>query len=297
MIEGAYTAIITPFTSTGAIDTGALKNLVDSQIAAGIDGLVPTGTTGESPTLSTAEHHEVVRLVVEYADGRVPTIAGCGSNNTAEALELTKQAKAHGAAATLHVAGYYNKPSAAGYLRHYLAVADQIDLPLIVYNIPGRTGKNIENETMLKLAEHPNIVGVKEASGDMGQIMDLIMRRPDGFTVLSGDDNLTFAMMALGGNGVISVTSNLVPERMVAMVERMSAGDMAGGRAIHYELLPLMGALMGLDTNPIPIKAALHLAGRIEEVYRLPMVPLASQAKARLQEVLAGYGIGPGSDA
>ena len=291
MFKGAYTAIVTPFTSSGDIDKDALERLVDTQIAAGIDGLVPTGTTGESPTLSNEEHHEVVRLVIEYADGRVPIIAGAGSNSTAEALELSRHAKADGAAATLHVAGYYNKPSAAGYLRHFLSIADDVDLPLIVYNIAPRTAKNIDNDTMLKLAEHPNIVGVKEASGDYTQRMELVLHRPDGFVMLSGDDEATFPMMALGGEGVISVTANLVPERMIAIVRKMQEGDTAGARKLHYELLPLMSALMKLDTNPIPIKAALALTGQIGEHYRLPMTPLATGARAQLQEVLTDYGL------
>lgn len=291
MFKGAYTAIVTPFTSSGDIDKDALKRLVEKQIAAGIDGLVPTGTTGESPTLSKDEHHEVVRLAIEYADGCVPIIAGAGSNSTAEALDLSRRAKADGAAATLHVAGYYNKPSAAGYLRHFLSIADEVDLPLIVYNIAPRTAKNIDNDTMLKLAEHPNIVGVKEASGDYTQRMELVLRRPADFVMLSGDDEATFPMMALGGEGVISVTSNLVPDRVIAIVRRMQEGNIAGARKLHYELLPLMSALMNLDTNPIPIKAALALTGQIGEHYRLPMTPLATSARAQLQEVLTDYGL------
>lgn len=289
MFEGTFTALVTPFTTSGELDRGALKALVERQIAAGITGLVPVGTTGESPTLTNDEHHAVIRLVTEQAAGRVPVIAGCGSNNTAEALEHTRLAKEVGAQASLHVAGYYNKPSADGFLRHFRLIADRVDLPLIVYNIPGRTGKNIDNETMLALADHPNIVGVKEASGDFKQIMDLLRRRPQGFTVLSGDDEITLPIMALGGNGVISVTSNLLPEKMVALVERMRAGDGAGARAIHYQLLPVITALMGLDTNPIPIKGAMEMVGLIEANYRLPMTPLTERAKAELQSVLNQY--------
>lgn len=291
MFEGTFTALVTPFTGAGELDRAALKALVERQIAAGITGLVPVGTTGESPTLTNDEHHEVIRLVVEQAAGRVPVIAGCGSNNTAEALEHTKFAKEVGAQASLHVAGYYNKPSPSGFLQHFRLLADRVDLPIIVYNIPGRTGKNIDNETMLALAEHPNIVGVKEASGDFKQIMDLIRRRPDGFTVLSGDDEITLPIMALGGNGVISVTSNLLPEKMVALVERMRAGDGAGARAVHYELLPVITALMGLDTNPIPVKAAMEIAGLMEASYRLPMTPLTEPAAAELRRVLNEYGL------
>ena len=289
MFEGTFTALVTPFTTSGELDRDALKALVERQIAAGITGLVPVGTTGESPTLTNDEHHEVIRLVVEQAAGRVPVIAGCGSNNTAEALEHTRVAKEVGAQASLHVAGYYNKPSATGFMRHFRLIADRVDLPLIVYNIPGRTGKNIDNETMLSLAVHPNIVGVKEASGDFKQIMDLLRRRPEGFTVLSGDDEITLPIMALGGNGVISVTSNLLPEKMVALVERMRAGDGAGARAVHYQLLPVITALMGLDTNPIPIKGAMEMVGLIEANYRLPMTPLTARAREELQSVLNEY--------
>ena len=291
MFEGTFTALVTPFTATGELDRDTLRKLVDRQIEAGITGLVPVGTTGESPTLTNAEHHEVIRVVVEQAAGRVPVIAGCGSNNTVEALEHTKFAKEAGAEASLHVAGYYNKPSATGFLRHFQLIADSVDLPLIVYNIPGRTGKNIDNQTMLALAEHPNIVGVKEASGDFKQMMELIQRRPPGFTVLSGDDEITLPLMALGGNGVISVTSNLLPGKMVDLVRRMLAGDTAGARAVHYEILPVITALMGLDTNPIPVKGALHEVGLVEESYRLPMTPLTVPAKQELQLVLKEYGV------
>ena len=291
MFEGTFTALVTPFTATGELDRDTLRKLVDRQIEAGITGLVPVGTTGESPTLTNAEHHEVIRVVVEQAAGRVPVIAGCGSNNTVEALEHTRFAKEVGAEASLHVAGYYNKPSATGFLRHFQLIADSVDLPLIVYNIPGRTGKNIDNQTMLALAEHPNIVGVKEASGDFKQMMELIQRRPPGFTVLSGDDEITLPLMALGGNGVISVTSNLLPGKMVDLVRRMLAGDTAGARAVHYEILPVITALMGLDTNPIPVKGALHAVGLVEESYRLPMTPLTAPAKQQLQRVLKEYGV------
>ena len=291
MFEGTFTALVTPFTVAGELDHDTLRKLVDRQIDAGITGLVPVGTTGESPTLTDEEHHEVIRVVVEQSAGRVPVIAGCGSNNTVEALEHTRFAKEVGAEASLHVAGYYNKPSATGFLRHFRLLADSVDLPLIVYNIPGRTGKNIDNETMLALAEHPNIVGVKEASGDFKQMMELIQRRPSDFTVLSGDDEITLPLMALGGNGVISVTSNLLPEKMVDLVRRMLAGDTAGARTVHYELLPVISALMGLDTNPIPVKGALHELGLVEESYRLPMTPLTEAGKAALQRVLKEHGV------
>ena len=290
-LNGTFTALVTPFTSSGEIDDTTLQKLVEQQISSGINGLVPVGTTGESPTLTNSEHHEVIKLVVNSAQGRVPIIAGCGSNNTSEALNHTKAAKDLGAKASLHVAGYYNKPSASGFLRHFFLIADTVDLPLIVYNIPGRTGKNIDNNTMLKLAEHPNIVGVKEASGNYTQIMDLINKKPDDFAVLSGDDEATFPIITLGGNGVISVTSNLLPKEMVKLVDLSLSGQTTEARKQHYKLLPLITALMSIDTNPIPIKAALHLSGTIEENYRLPMTPLTSTEKEKLVTILQEFGI------
>ena len=200
-LEGVYTALVTPMTADGALDEPALRKLVDSQVEGGVSGLVPVGTTGESPTLDGDECSRVIKIVVSQVKGRVPVIAGAGSNSTAEAIHYARDAKSAGASATLQVAPYYNKPTSQGFLGHFRAIADAVDLPMIVYNIPGRTGKNIENATMLELAQHRNIVGVKEASGDIGQIMDLIAKKPAGFTVLSGDDNLVFPIMALGRHG------------------------------------------------------------------------------------------------
>ena len=290
MFRGVYTALVTPFTKQGKLDLPALRKLVRTQLEGGVAGLVPTGTTGESPTLDPEETEEVIRCVVEEAHSRVPVIAGTGSNCTEKAIHLTEMAKAAGAAASLQVAPYYNKPTPEGFFRHFSAIADAVDLPSIVYNIPGRTGKNIDNQTMLRLAAHPRIVAVKEASGDLAQVMDLLARRPAGFAVLSGDDNMTFPMMALGGEGVISVASNLVPARMAKLVSLALSGSWEEARAEHFALLPLFKALF-LETNPIPVKAALAAKNLIEESYRLPMCPMASENRARLMAVLRETGV------
>ncbi len=283
--EGVFTALVTPMTSTGALDEKALRRLVDFQVEGGVQGLVPIGTTGESPTLDGEECKRVIQVVVEQARGRVPVIAGAGSNSTREAVEYARDAKSVGADATLQVAPYYNKPTNQGFLGHFRAVADAVDLPLVVYNIAARTGRNIDNPTMLELAKHRNIVAVKEASGDFGQIMDLIANKPSGFSVLSGDDNIVFPIMALGGRGVISVASNLVPDRMVKLVSAALKGDWDGARRTHYELLPLFKALF-LETNPIPIKAAMAMKGMMTESYRLPMCAMALKNREALAATL-----------
>jgi 4-hydroxy-tetrahydrodipicolinate synthase len=284
-LEGVYTALVTPMTADGALDERALRKLVDSQVEGGVSGLVPVGTTGESPTLDGDECSRVIRIVVNQAKGSVPVIAGAGSNSTSEAIHYARDAKDAGAAATLQVAPYYNKPTSQGFLGHFRAIADAVDLPMIVYNIPGRTGKNIDNPTMLELAQHRNIVAVKEASGDIGQIMDLIAKKPDGFTVLSGDDNLAFPIMALGGMGVISVASNLVPAQMSRFVSAALKGDWNAARKMHYELLALFKAIF-IETNPIPIKAALAMKGMIVERYRLPMCPMDPKNRESLEATL-----------
>jgi 4-hydroxy-tetrahydrodipicolinate synthase len=223
--------------------------------------------------------------VVEQARGRVPVIAGAGSNSTDKAIHLTEGAKKLGASASLQVAPYYNKPTAEGFYRHFTAIADAVDLPMVVYNIPGRTGKNIDNSTMLKLARHKNIVAVKEASGDIGQMMNLIAQKPEGFTVLSGDDNLAFPLIALGGKGVISVASNLAPGRMKEFISAALKGQWDKARDLHYRLLPMFKAIF-LETNPIPIKAALAMKGMIQETYRLPMCPMGAENRKTLAGVL-----------
>ncbi len=285
MFEGVFTAIVTPFTEDGKIDEEALRRLVDFQIEKGISGLVPVGTTGESPTLDHEEHHRVIEIVIDQTKGRVPVIAGTGSNCTEEAIRMTEKAKEAGATASLQVAPYYNKPTQEGFYRHFTAVADAVDIPIIVYNIPGRSGKNIENSTMLELAKHKNIVGVKEASGNINQMMDLILKKPDSFVVLSGDDNLTLPLMALGGKGVISVASNIVPDRMAEFVGAALKRDWDKARKLHYELLPLFRAIF-IETNPIPIKAALAMKGMIKETYRLPMCEMTEEHRNTLRDVL-----------
>lgn len=282
--EGVYTALITPFSDKGEIDEEGLRKLVDFQIKEGISGLVPMGTTGESPTLSYEEHTRAIDIVVNQAEGRVPIIAGTGSNCTDEAIEMTIQSMECGADASLQVAPYYNKPSQEGFYRHFTTIADKVDIPIIVYNIPGRSGKNIENDTMLRLAEHPNIVAVKEASGDINQMMDLINRKNDDLIVLSGDDNLAFPLTILGGKGVISVASNLIPAKMMEMIKYALNDDIEKARNIHFDLLPLFKGLF-LDTNPIPIKYAMFLKGMIKESYRLPLCPMSDSNKEVFQSI------------
>jgi len=283
--QGVYTALVTPFNERGAVDEASLQKLVEQQIGAGVAGLVPMGTTGESPTLSHEEHMDVVGKVVRWTAGRVPVIAGTGSNSTDEALHLTKKARDLGASATLQVVPYYNKPNQEGLYRHFLALADQIDLPLIVYNIAGRTAKNLETDTLMRLAAHKNIVGVKEASGDLGQMMDVLARRPKGFTVLSGDDNLLFPLLALGGDGVISVAAHLVPQALVELTKEALGGHFERAREIHYQLMPLFKALF-IDTNPIPVKTALAMQGHMQETFRLPMCPMDEPKRKALRETL-----------
>jgi len=289
-LEGVFTALITPFNKDESIDEEALRELVEFQIKAGIAGLVPMGTTGESPTLSHGEHIRVIEIVIDQAQGRVPIIAGTGSNSTQEAVELTVQAMECGADASLQVAPYYNKPSQEGFYHHFTKVADAVDIPIIVYNIPGRSGKNIENETMLRLAEHANIIGVKEASGSIPQIMDLVMKKPKDFSVVSGDDNLAFPIVAVGGKGVISVASNIIPGRMVKFIETGLSNHLDEFRTMHYELLPFFKGVF-FDTNPIPIKYAMFKKKMIKEVYRLPMCPMSDDNKKKMDTVLKVTGI------
>lgn len=289
MFKGVFTALVTPFLEDGTIDRETLKHLVDLQIEGGVQGLVPMGTTGESPTLSHEEHIEVIRLVIEHTKKRVPVIAGTGSNSTWEAVELSKKAKQMGAGATLQVCPYYNKPTQEGLYRHFTKIAEEIDLPVIVYNIPGRTGVNIENGTMLRLAQHKNINAVKDATGNLPQMMDLLRQKPDSFTVLSGDDNMTFPLIALGGTGVISVASNLIPNDMAEFVQAALDGKMEMAREAHNRLLPLFKGIF-IETNPIPIKTALALKGILKEVFRLPLCPMLKENRQKLAELLKSFG-------
>ena len=285
MFAGVYTALVTPFQSDGSVDQDSLRKLVDFQIQSGVAGLVPMGTTGESPTLSHEEHIDIVRIVVEQAANRVPVIAGAGSNSTIEAIDLSRRSRELGVTATLQVSPYYNKPTQQGLFEHFTKIADEVDLPIIVYNIPGRCGVNIANETMLRLAEHKNIVGVKEATGNLPQAMEFISLKPKDFVVLSGDDNMTFPLVALGGNGVISVASNLLPKEMADFVGQALEGNLAEARRKHFDLLPLFKGLF-VETNPIPIKAAMSMKGLIKEVYRLPMCPMQRENREGLKSLL-----------
>lgn len=289
MFRGVFTALVTPFRDD-AVDERALVDLVERQIAAGVDGLVPCGSTGESATLSHAEHRRVVEVVVSATRGRVQVVAGTGSNSTREAIELTRHAKEAGADGALLISPYYNKPTQAGIVAHYATIAREIGLPLLVYNVPGRTASNILPETLAQLADIEQVVGVKEASGDVVQISRAIAATPDGFSVLSGDDALTLPVLALGGDGVISTTSNVAPSEMVELVRAFRAGDLSRARDLHYRLLPLFGALFA-ETNPIPVKAALSLAGLVRDEIRLPLTPLTEPNRERLRVVMKELGL------
>ncbi len=290
MLRGTITALVTPFKKNGAIDEAALRRLVDFQIENGISGLLPCGTTGESPTLDHAEHNKVIDIVINEVKGRVPVIAGTGSNSTREAIDLTRHAQEAGADYSLQVAPYYNKPTQKGFYEHFTAIADAVDIPLILYNIPGRTAKNIETGTVLRLAEHKNIVGVKEASGDINQMMDVIQQRPEGFLVLSGDDNLTFPLIALGGDGVISVASNIIPHTVCEMVNLALEGQWEEARKRHFQLLALFKAMF-IETNPIPVKTALSMKGMMEETFRAPMCTMEPDNRKKLEAALKEAGL------
>jgi 4-hydroxy-tetrahydrodipicolinate synthase len=283
--RGCHVALVTPFRQDLSIDFQRLDGLVDFLLEQGIDGIVPCGTTGESATLDPQEQEEVIRAVVTRVGGRVPVIAGAGTNATQDAIALAQRAEAAGADAILSVTPYYNRPTPEGLYRHFRALADAVALPLILYNVPGRTGCNLDASTVRRLAEVPTIIGIKEASGNFSQIMELIRTRPDGFLVLSGDDSFTLPLLALGGDGVISVVANEAPREMRTLVQAALAGDFATARHWHYKLLPLMNANF-LETNPIPVKAALALMGLVEENYRLPLCPPDDATRSRLKDIL-----------
>jgi 4-hydroxy-tetrahydrodipicolinate synthase len=284
--EGTLTALVTPFRADGALDLDALADLVEWQIESGIDGLVPCGSTGESATLSHAEHSTVVRHVVEQARGRVPVVAGSGSNSTREAVDLTREAREAGADGALLISPYYNRPTQEGIFLHYRSVAREVGLPLILYNIPGRTASRIEPETTARLSRVPAIVGLKEAGGDLGLTSETLATCDADFRVLSGDDALTLPMLAIGARGVISTTSNVAPRQMGAITKAFLAGEHARARAAHFELLPLMQALF-CESNPIPLKTALALCGRIPDAQlRLPLTPIAKSHREQLEAAL-----------
>ncbi len=286
---GCGTALATPFTHSGDVDERALRALVDWQIAEGIHFLVPCGSTGEAATMSPAEHRRVVEIVVEQARGRVPVMAGAGSNDTKKAIAMSREMQAVGATHLLHVSPMYNKPPQRGIIAHFRAIAESTELPIVVYNVPGRTGSNIEAKTTLALAELPRIIGIKEASGNLGQIQDVLRERPAHFSVLSGDDAITLAVMAAGGDGVISVVSNATPGLMSRLVEKARDGDFAGARALHERLTPWMHAAF-IEPNPIPVKAALAYLGRAQNVLRLPLVPLLEQHEGAVRGALREAG-------
>ncbi len=290
MFHGAFTAIVTPFKG-GNVDEDALKKLIRFNIDGGVSGLVPCGTTGESPTLDHDEHNRVIELTVKEAAGQVKVIAGTGSNSTSEAIALTRHAKEVGADGALMVSPYYNKPPQEGLYEHFKKVAETVDIPIVLYNIQGRTAVNIANETVQKLSEIPNIVGVKEASGNIMQISEVIRITPPDFHVLSGDDGITFPLMALGGKGVISVVTNIVPDKMSALAKSMLEGKIDEGRAIHFEISELCQAMLSIDTNPIPVKAALGLMGKITPEHRLPLCPPSPEKLEKLKKILEKYAI------
>jgi len=289
VFQGVLTALVTPFRD-GAVDERALHDLVEMQIEAGVDGLVPCGSTGESATLTHAEHRRVVEVVVAAARGRVAVVAGTGSNSTHEAIALTRHAKEAGADGALLISPYYNKPTQAGIVAHYAEIARATSFPLVPYNIAGRTASNILPETMAQLADIEQVVGVKEASGSLGQVSQVIARTPPGFRVLAGDDVLTLPILAVGGDGVISTSANVVPGEMVELVRAFRAGDLDRAQDLHYRLLPLFDALFA-ETNPIPVKEAMALRGAIGEEIRLPLTRLTEPNRERLRVVMKELGL------
>jgi 4-hydroxy-tetrahydrodipicolinate synthase len=288
MFAGLTVALVTPFRN-GAVDEAALRKLVDAQVAAGTECVCPCGTTGESPTLSHEEHERVISIVCEQAAGRVRVMAGTGSNSTTEAIRLTRRAKEAGADGALMVAPYYNKPMQEGFLAHYRAVAEAVDIPIVLYNIPGRTAKNMEPDTICKLGEVPTIVAVKEATGSMDQASQILSG--SNLTVLSGDDSLTLPLLALGGSGVVSVVGNIVPQDVRALVAAWRGGNLAEAQSWHHKLFPLCRDMLSLATNPIPLKAAMHLLGRDTGEVRLPLTPLSANDITKLRVTLTTYGL------
>jgi 4-hydroxy-tetrahydrodipicolinate synthase len=289
MLRGCGTALATPFAADGSVDEKALRDFVEWQVSEGIHFVVPCGSTGEAATMSLDEQRRVVEITVEQVNGRVPVLAGAGANDTHKAIELSRMMQAAGASHLLHTSPMYNKPPQRGIVAHFRAIADGVDMPIVVYNVPGRTGSNVEAATTLELAEHENISAVKEASGNVAQVAEIIRGRPENFTVLSGDDALTLAVMAEGGDGVVSVTSNVVPRLASRMVEQFDDGDIQGARDIAHRLAAWTSAAF-VESNPIPVKAALALMGKAENMLRLPLVPLAEAHQERLISALRSAG-------
>jgi 4-hydroxy-tetrahydrodipicolinate synthase len=289
MFTGVITALVTPLRN-GAVDEDALRRLVSEQIAAGVDGLVPVGTTGESPTLDHDEHMQVVKIVIDEAKKRVPIIAGTGGNSTREAIELSLAAKALGADGMLQVTPYYNKPTQDGLYRHFKAIIEAAPLPTILYNVPGRTGCDLLPDTVARLCELPLVVGIKEATGNLQRASQIIAKVGDRLVVLSGDDATTFAMFAVGGRGVISVVSNVVPADFAGMWDACVAGDWNKARALHYKTFPLSEGLF-IESNPIPVKAALAMMGKISDEIRPPLYPMTGENREKVRKILLAYGL------
>jgi len=287
MFKGSIVAIVTPF-KNGEIDEGRLKELIEFQIANGTDGIVPCGTTGESATLTYEEHHRVIDFTVEVVDGRIPVIAGTGSNSTAESISLTKHAKAAGADGALLITPYYNRPTQKGLIAHFRAVAKAVEIPMVIYNVPSRTGVNMLPETIAELSDIPQLVGVKEASGSLQQITELITLCGDRINVLSGDDFIVMPILSVGGKGVISVVANVAPSLMANLVDAFEAGEFMRASQIQRDIFPLCQAMF-LETNPIPVKTALALMGKMDGELRLPLVGMAEGNLKKLKEILARY--------
>ncbi len=285
---GLTVALITPFRG-GAVDESALRKLVDWHVEQGTNCICPCGTTGESPTLSHEEHERVVAIVAEHAAGRIKVMAGTGSNSTAEAVRLTRRAKEAGVDGALMVTPYYNKPMQDGFYQHFKAVAESVDLPIILYNIPGRTAKNMEPDTICKLAELPTIVAIKEATGSLDQASQIL--NGSDLTLLSGDDSLTLPLLSIGGSGIISVAGNIIPKDMMALISAWQKGDIAAAQKMHHKLFPLCRDMLGLATNPIPLKAAMQLLGRDTGEVRLPLTPLSASDMSKLEVTLKNYGL------
>ncbi|MCA8992987.1 MAG: 4-hydroxy-tetrahydrodipicolinate synthase [Planctomycetaceae bacterium] len=288
LFAGLTVAMVTPL-KNGALDEAALRKLVDFHVEQGTNCLCPCGTTGESPTLSHEEHDRVIAIVCEHAAGRIRVMAGTGSNSTQEAVRLTQKAKEAGADGAMLVAPYYNKPMQEGFYQHYKAVAEAVDIPIILYNIPGRTAKNMEPDTICRLGEIPNIVAVKEATGSMDQASQIL--NGSNLTVLSGDDSLTLPLMSIGGSGIVSVAGNIVPKDILALVAAWKAGDIAKAQEWHHKLFPLCRDMLGLATNPIPVKAAMQILGMDTGEVRLPLTPLSEADMSKLKGTLTTYGL------
>jgi 4-hydroxy-tetrahydrodipicolinate synthase len=288
-LRGAGTALVTPFKQDGSIDEKALRSLVDWQIDEGIHFLVPCGSTGEAATMTLEEHKRVVAITIEQAKGRVPIVAGAGSNDTAKAIALSKEMKALGATHLLHTSPMYNKPPQRGIVAHYKAIAEAVDLPIVVYNVPGRTGSNIEAKTTLEMAKIKGIDAVKEASGNLSQIAEILSGRDKGFSVLSGDDEMTLPVMALGGDGIVSVVSNATPRLMSELCEHMFKNDLSAATEVHVRLLPWMRAAF-IESNPLPVKAGMAMMGKIANFLRLPLVPMLESNNDAVKSALKAAG-------